>query len=101
VSGPPTSLYAFGPFLLDTRERRLLRDGAPVPLTLKAFDLLQLLAEKKDEILRRVWPDAVVEENNLTVTISSLRKALGEDPTDRRPGVHSTPSNAPTRTATR
>lgn len=78
-----------------------------MPLTLKAFDLLQLLAEnqghllEKDEILRRVWPDAVVEENNLTVTISSLRKALGEDPTDRRPGVHSTPSNAPTRTATR
>ena len=61
-----------------------------MPLTLKAFDLLQLLAEnqghllEKDEILRRVWPDSVVEENNLTVTISSLRKALGEDPNDRQ-----------------
>ena len=87
-SGTPP--YAFGPFLLDTRERRLLRDGEVVPLTLKAFDLLQVLVEnqghllEKEELLRRVWPDAVVEENNLTVTISALRKALGEGPTDRQ-----------------
>src|SRR4029453_6710705 len=58
------------------------------PLTLKAFDLLQVLVEnqghllQKDELLRRVWADAVVEENNLTVTISALRKALDEGPTD-------------------
>src|SRR6185295_9971974 len=83
-------LYAFGPFLLDTRERRLLRDGTAVPLTLKAFDLLQVLVENqghllhKEDLLRRVWPDAVVEENNLTVTISALRKALDEGPTDRQ-----------------
>jgi DNA-binding winged helix-turn-helix (wHTH) protein/TolB-like protein len=82
--------YAFGPFLLDTGERRLLRDGKVVPLTLKAFDLLQVLVENqghllhKDELLRRVWPDAVVEENNLTVTISALRKALDEGPGDRQ-----------------
>jgi len=82
--------YAFGPFLLDTRERRLLRDGEVVPLTLKAFDLLQILVENrghllhKEELLRRVWPDAIVEENNLTVTISALRKALDEGPTDRQ-----------------
>ena len=87
--GPGIRLYAFGPFVLDTRERRLLRDGEVVPLTLKAFDLLQLLVEnqghllQKDELLRRVWADAIVEENNLTVTISALRKALGEGPTDR------------------
>ena len=87
-SGTPP--YAFGPFLLDTRERRLLRDGKVVPLTLKAFDLLQVLVENqghllhKDELLRRVWPDAVVEENNLTVTISALRKALDEGPGDRQ-----------------
>src|SRR5918992_2101558 len=80
VMGPGTPLYAFGPFLLDTRERRLLRDGKVVPLTLKAFDLLQVLVEnqghllQKEELLRRVWPDAIVEENNLTVTISALRK---------------------------
>jgi DNA-binding winged helix-turn-helix (wHTH) protein/TolB-like protein/Tfp pilus assembly protein PilF len=83
-------VYAFGPFLLDTRERRLLRDGVTVPLTLKAFDLLQVLVEnrghllQKEELLRRVWPDAVVEENNLTVTISALRKALDEGPGDRQ-----------------
>ena len=88
--GPGTALYAFGPFLLDTRERRLLRDGEVVPLTLKAFDLLQILVEnqghllQKHELLERVWPDAAVEENNLTVTISALRKALDEGPTDRQ-----------------
>src|SRR5687768_8652850 len=86
---PATPVYAFGPFRLDTRERRLLRDGEVVPLTLKAFDLLQVLVEnqghllQKEELLRRVWPDAVVEENNLTVTIAAIRKALGEGPTDR------------------
>jgi DNA-binding winged helix-turn-helix (wHTH) protein len=90
VMGPGTPLYAFGPFLLDTRERRLLRDGEVVPLTLKAFDLLQVLVEnqghllQKEELLRRVWPDAVVEENNLTVTIAAIRKALDEGPTDRQ-----------------
>ncbi len=86
---PAVPIYAFGAFLLDIRERRLLRDGEAVPLTLKAFDLLQVLVEnqghllQKEELLRQVWPDAVVEENNLTVTISALRKALGEGPTDR------------------
>jgi DNA-binding winged helix-turn-helix (wHTH) protein/TolB-like protein/Flp pilus assembly protein TadD len=87
---PPAPSYAFGPFLLDTRERRLLRGREAVPLTLKAFELLQVLVENqghlldKEELIRRVWPDAVVEENNLTVTISALRKALGEGPTDRQ-----------------
>ena len=90
MTEPRDHVYAFGPFLLDTRERRLLRDGQPVPLTIKAFDLLEVLAKndgrllRKEELLRLVWPDAVVEENNLTVTISALRKALGEGPTDRQ-----------------
>jgi DNA-binding winged helix-turn-helix (wHTH) protein/TolB-like protein/Tfp pilus assembly protein PilF len=90
VTAPESTLYAFGPFVLDTRERRLLRDGVAVPLTLKAFDLLLVLVENqghlvpKDELMRRVWPDAAVEENNLTVTISALRKALDEGPTDRQ-----------------
>jgi DNA-binding winged helix-turn-helix (wHTH) protein len=71
MTGPGT--YTFGPFLLDARERRLLRDGKVVPLTIKAFDLLQVLVEnqghllQKEELLRLVWPDAIVEENNLTV----------------------------------
>ena len=82
MTGSPTS-FAFGPFLLDTRERRLLRDGEVVPLTLKAFDLLHVLVENpghllhKEELLRRVWPDTVVEENNLSVQIAALRKLLG------------------------
>lgn len=90
MTGPGIPPYAFGPFQLDTRERRLLRHGEVVPLTLKAFDLLQVLVENqgrllhKEELLRRVWPDAIVEENNLTVTISALRKALDEGPTDRQ-----------------
>jgi DNA-binding winged helix-turn-helix (wHTH) protein/TolB-like protein len=90
VTEPESIQYAFGPFLLDTRERRLLRDGVAVPLTLKAFDLLLALVERqghlvsKDELMRRVWPDAAVEENNLTVTISAVRKALDEGPTDRQ-----------------
>jgi DNA-binding winged helix-turn-helix (wHTH) protein/TolB-like protein/Tfp pilus assembly protein PilF len=88
--GPGLPPYRFGPFLLDTGERRLLRDGQPVPLTLKAFDLLQVLVENqghllhKEELMRRVWPDAVVEESNLTVTMAAIRKALDEGPTDRR-----------------
>jgi DNA-binding winged helix-turn-helix (wHTH) protein/TolB-like protein/Tfp pilus assembly protein PilF len=90
VTEPREDVYVFGPFLLDSRERRLLRDGQPVPLTIKAFDLLEVLAKndgrllRKEELLRLVWSDAVVEENNLTVTVSALRKALGEGPSDRQ-----------------
>ena len=90
MTEPRDHVYAFGPFLLDARERRLLRDGQPVPLTIKAFDLLEVLAKndgrllRKEELLQLVWSDAVVEENNLTVTVSALRKALGEGPTDRQ-----------------
>ena len=66
-------------------ERRLLAHGRPVSLGGRAFDLLLTLIElrdrvvTKDELLARVWPGAVVEENNLTVQISSLRKVLGAD----------------------
>jgi DNA-binding winged helix-turn-helix (wHTH) protein/TolB-like protein/Tfp pilus assembly protein PilF len=86
---PRNDTYAFGPFLLESRERRLLRHGQPVSLTVKVFDLLEILVRRpgrlvrKEELLRLVWPDAAVEENNLTVTMSALRKALGEGPTDR------------------
>jgi len=64
----------------------LERDGAPVPLSGKAFEILVALLERRGEILDKdtlmkvVWPDTVVEENNLTVNISWLRKALGETP---------------------
>jgi DNA-binding winged helix-turn-helix (wHTH) protein/TolB-like protein/Tfp pilus assembly protein PilF len=86
---PRNDAYAFGPFLLEARERRLLRDGQPVPVTVKVFDLLEVLVRRpgrlllKEDLLSLVWPDAAVEENNLTVTMSALRKALGEAPADR------------------
>lgn len=78
------SSYHFGPYRLDASQRVLLREGKPVSLTLKAFDTLQVLVEKhghvveKDDLMRQVWPDAFVEESNLTQNIFTLRKALGE-----------------------
>lgn len=78
-------LYRFGSFCLEPEERVLLRDSSPVPLTPKAFDLLLVLVEdhghlvEKDQLMKRVWPDAFVEESNLTYNISILRRTLGED----------------------
>src|SRR5262245_18795365 len=83
-------LYEFGPFRLDAGERLLLRDGEVVPLTPKAFDLLLALVEQpghlleKDALLKTVWPDSFVEENNLADNISRLRKALGEGDQGRK-----------------
>jgi TolB-like protein/DNA-binding winged helix-turn-helix (wHTH) protein/Flp pilus assembly protein TadD len=75
----------FGRFRLLPRRRELRADGVAVELGSRAFDVLMVLTEArgalvtKDEILSRVWPDTVVEENNLVVQISALRKALGVD----------------------
>lgn len=75
---------AFAEFEIDTIHRRLLREGEIVPLTAKAFDLLVFLAQNdgrlvsKEEILNSVWEDKFVEESNLIVQVSNLRKALGE-----------------------
>ncbi len=75
---------SFAEFELDTAHRRLLREGEPVVLYAKTFDLLDFLVQKngqvvsKDEILDAVWPGQFVEEANLSVQISALRKALGE-----------------------
>ena len=80
----PRHFYEFGSFRLDATQRLLLRDGAVVPLTLKAFDLLITLVESdgqvltKDELMRKVWPDSFVEEANLSHHIHKLREALGE-----------------------
>ena len=84
MSQPTQHLYEFGPFRLDARERLLQRDGATIALTPKAFDLLLALVERhgrlveKEELLKLVWPDAFVEEANLTYNISFIRKALGD-----------------------
>ena len=70
-------VYEFGAFRLDRGRRLLLRqDGTPVPLLPKAFEALTYLVEReglvldKDELMRAVWPDTFVEENNLTQIIS-------------------------------
>ncbi len=82
--------YEFDSFRLDGRKRVLLRAGEPVALTPRALDLLFVLVERrdqvveKDELLSLLWPDSVVEENNLTVNVSALRKALGVGPGERR-----------------
>ena len=77
-------IYEFGPFRLESAERRLLRQGELIVLTPKVFDLLLALVERsghlvsKDELLRSVWPDSFVEEANLSVNISALRRAMGD-----------------------
>jgi TolB-like protein/Flp pilus assembly protein TadD len=77
-------VYEFGPFRLEPAERRLLREGTPIVLTAKVLDLLIALVERaghlvsKEELLSRVWPDSFVEEANLSVNISALRRAIGD-----------------------
>src|SRR4051812_46502185 len=84
-------LYEVGDFRLDPGRRILLgRDGAPLPLTAKAFETLSYLVEHagrvvdKDELMRAVWPDTAVEENNLTQNVSLLRRVFGESRGEHR-----------------
>ncbi|HKM90531.1 MAG TPA: winged helix-turn-helix domain-containing protein [Candidatus Acidoferrales bacterium] len=76
--------YEFGPFRLKPSERLLLRADQAIPLPPKAFDTLLLLVQNsghvlsKDELMKSLWPNTFVEENNLTQNISQLRRALGE-----------------------
>ncbi|MEQ1605902.1 MAG: winged helix-turn-helix domain-containing protein [Pyrinomonadaceae bacterium] len=87
---PLQPAIAFAEFVIDTHHRRLVRDGQAVVLTAKAFDLLTFLASNngrivtKDEIIEAVWDDKFVEESNLVVQISNLRRALGETPNSPR-----------------
>ena len=79
-----SNFYEFGRFRLEADERVLLRGEEFVPLTPKAFDILLALLEndgrivRKDDLMKKVWPDTFVEEGNLTQNVSMLRKALGE-----------------------
>jgi Tol biopolymer transport system component/DNA-binding winged helix-turn-helix (wHTH) protein len=81
----PKQIYEFGHYRLDAAERLLMRDGEVVPLQPKVFDLLLAMVERhgrlleKDELMRVVWPDAIVEEANLANNISILRKTLSEN----------------------
>jgi DNA-binding winged helix-turn-helix (wHTH) protein/tetratricopeptide (TPR) repeat protein len=84
MSRPTPRAFEFGPFRLDANDHLLLREGKPVPLTPKAFETLLILVRnggrvvEKESLIRRLWPDTFVEDNNLAVNISALRKALGE-----------------------
>jgi len=86
----PKVLYEFGPFRVDPDKQVLLRENQPIALTPKAFETLLILVRhsrevvSKDELMKAVWPDAFVEEANLSQNIFVLRKALGDTPEDRR-----------------
>ena len=83
-------MYQFGSFSLDEEERVVSRDGIPLPMTPKAFQTLLCFVRNpgrlitKGELLKEVWPDTFVEEVNLAVNISTLRKTLRESPKDCR-----------------
>src|SRR5439155_12775338 len=83
---PPGHVYEFGDFHLDAAKRLLWRDGVPVPLTPRVFETLLFMVEHHDTVLDKerlveaVWPDSIVEENNLTQNISTLRRVFGETP---------------------
>jgi TolB-like protein len=81
---------SIGRFRLDLSQRALSRDGTPVPLGSRALEILCVLAAakrevvSKDELMNRVWPGAIVEENTIQVHVSALRKALDEASTGQR-----------------
>jgi DNA-binding winged helix-turn-helix (wHTH) protein/TolB-like protein/Flp pilus assembly protein TadD len=82
--------FRFSEFELDVSKRLLLRDGEPVSLNPKTLELLFVLIESrgeivtKDELLEKVWPDQIIEEGNLKVHVSALRKAFGQIGNDHR-----------------
>ncbi|WP_342363123.1 ATP-binding protein [Terrarubrum flagellatum] len=80
-----TSHFAFGDFQVLANRRLLLRSGLPIPLSSRAFDILLVFLRSpgeviaKNDLIQRAWPNVHVDEGNLRVQISGLRKALGED----------------------
>src|SRR5437868_5442990 len=90
MSRPGKRLYEFGPFRLDPIKRLLWREGTIVALKPKAFETLLVLVEnrgrvlEKDELMQRLWPDTIVEENSLNKYVSVLRRVLGESASDHK-----------------
>jgi DNA-binding winged helix-turn-helix (wHTH) protein/TolB-like protein/Tfp pilus assembly protein PilF len=84
------ALYSFGPFFLDSTERIFSKDGVPLQISPRAFDTLLLLVDRaphlisKSTLMNAVWAESFVEEANLAVVISVLRKALGDDGQERK-----------------
>ena len=91
MSASASPVYEFGDFRMDIAERRLSRqDGTTVSVTPRVFDTLRYLVEnsgtllEKERVMEAVWPDSVVEENNLSQNISTLRRVFGESPGSAR-----------------
>jgi serine/threonine-protein kinase len=91
MNEPQTQIYEFDDFRIDASKRLLTKgNGKPLPLTPKAFDTLLYLVRhrgkviEKDRLMREIWTDTVVEENNLSQNISILRRTLGEKPGEGR-----------------
>jgi Tol biopolymer transport system component/DNA-binding winged helix-turn-helix (wHTH) protein len=90
MAGQSRLIYQFDDFQLESEGRKLLRGGEVVPLHGKALEMLLVLISHrgqlltKDELLKLVWPDQIVEEANLTVNMSAIRRALGERATNPR-----------------
>lgn len=84
MSGP-AAIFRFGRFCVDTREQTLAREGDVIAITPKVFDTLVVFLRNpqrlltKEELLQAIWPDAAVEEANLTVNVSTLRRLLSGD----------------------
>lgn len=89
-TGDQKSWHEFGPFRVDPDKQLLLRENQPVPITPKAFETLLILIRhhrevvSKDDLMKELWPDAFVEDANLSQNIFMLRKALGDTPEARR-----------------
>ena len=90
-NGENSEIYEFDGYRLDLAKRLVFAaDGSPRPLKPKAFETLQFLVKnpgrviERDEILAAVWPDTVVEENNLNQHISTLRRLFGDTPNSHR-----------------
>jgi DNA-binding winged helix-turn-helix (wHTH) protein/tetratricopeptide (TPR) repeat protein len=83
-------VYEFKGFRLEDAQRRLLHNNRQIQLKPKIFDLLLYLVKNrgqlvdKDELMREIWPNSIVEDNNITVSMSILRKILGDDRADRQ-----------------
>ena len=81
------SSISFGPYRLLAAQRLLLEGGTPVGIGSRAFDILDAPVERvsevvaKEELIARAWPQTVVEEANLKIQVSALRRAIGDDKT--------------------
>ena len=90
MNKPQKHFYEFERFRIDAGERVLLRDGAPIALPPKVFDTLLALVEhhghiiEKDDLIKQLWPETFVEENNLSQYISAIRKTLGDGRHEQR-----------------